>query len=608
MTKTPGLTQINSPVFSVGQLNSAFTKINTAFENTLSLDGSTPNAMGADLDLNGNDIINANIVYGQSIDVEEAMIGGKLFTGSITWRSDWLTSTSYQKLDVVRKDGDLYICLEEHTSGTFSTDLSSSKWEVFISNAVGPEGPQGDPGAAGAAGQGVPTGGTTGQVLSKIDNTDYNTQWTTPDDLSGLATVATTGAYSDLSGLPTLGTASAEDVGFFATAAQGALADSALQPGDTIPWTDVTGKPTFAAIATSGSASDLSTGTLPPARLALTVAELNTALSDGDVATGGGTATGTNTGDTPPGGTDGAIQSKSGSGFAGAANAQIEGDELRLPTIATPTAPAADGVKVFGRSVAGRSMVSMMGPSGLDTTLQPHFGRNRIGMWSPLGNSGTITSIGTLAPTAVGTATAANVATTNRHTRTRRITYRVTTPSTSAVAGWRCVTAQYTIGAAAAGDGGFHLITRWGPDTGVSTATNRCFVGIMAPITPTDTEPSTRINMVGVGWDAADTNIQIMHNDGSGTATKIDLGASFPVPTVDQTSLYEIALFSRPGTTQAVDYEFTDLVSGDVATGTITTDIPSTTTLISPHGWMSVGGTSSVIGIAMASMYIETDM
>ena len=61
-----------------------------------------------------------------------------------------------------------------------------------------------------------------------------------------LATVATSGAYSDLSGTPTLGTAAAEDVGYFATAAQGGLADTATQPGD------------LATVATSGSYSDLS--------------------------------------------------------------------------------------------------------------------------------------------------------------------------------------------------------------------------------------------------------------------------------------------------------------------------------------------------------------
>lgn len=35
-------------------------------------------------------------------------------------------------------------------------------------------------GETGANGQGVPTGGTTGQVLAKVDGTDYNTEWITP--------------------------------------------------------------------------------------------------------------------------------------------------------------------------------------------------------------------------------------------------------------------------------------------------------------------------------------------------------------------------------------------------------------------------------------------
>lgn len=38
---------------------------------------------------------------------------------------------------------------------------------------------KGAAGAPGAAGQGVPAGGTAGQVLRKIDGTDYNTEWAT---------------------------------------------------------------------------------------------------------------------------------------------------------------------------------------------------------------------------------------------------------------------------------------------------------------------------------------------------------------------------------------------------------------------------------------------
>ncbi len=49
--------------------------------------------------------------------------------------------------------------------------------------AVGPQGPQGETGPKGEAGdngQGVPTGGTEGQVLAKTDGTDFNTGWITP--------------------------------------------------------------------------------------------------------------------------------------------------------------------------------------------------------------------------------------------------------------------------------------------------------------------------------------------------------------------------------------------------------------------------------------------
>lgn len=55
-----------------------------------------------------------------------------------------------------------------------------------------------------------------------------------------LARVAFTGAYGDLLGLPTLGTAAAADTGDFATPAQGAKADSAVQPSALIDYVQTT--------------------------------------------------------------------------------------------------------------------------------------------------------------------------------------------------------------------------------------------------------------------------------------------------------------------------------------------------------------------------------
>lgn len=64
---------------------------------------------------------------------------------------------------------------------------AADKVTVFVEDATGEPSYKDDTGtvtslkgAAGAAGQGVPTGGTAGQVLRKIDGTDYNTEWATP--------------------------------------------------------------------------------------------------------------------------------------------------------------------------------------------------------------------------------------------------------------------------------------------------------------------------------------------------------------------------------------------------------------------------------------------
>lgn len=281
---------------------------------------------------------------------------------------------------------------------------------------------------------------------------------------------------------------------------------------------------------------------------------------------------------------------------------------LFFAAVATPAAPAAGSLRLFARSVGGRILPATMGPSGLDSPLNPHIGLNKIMHFSPTGNGTGITTIGAAALNVTGTATAKNWATTNRYTKMRGIEYLVTVAATAAIAGWRGAAAMLSVGSNAAGDGGFHYICRWGPSTGVATATTRAFVGLVnSTAAPTDAEPSIRANQVGMGWDAADTNIQFMHNDATGASTKIDLGPSFPVPTTDRAEVYEIAMFSPPGTTQSVSYRVTNLVTGAEASGTVTTDLPSTTTAMNPNAQMSVGGTSSVIGICLFGLYIETD-
>ena len=77
MAKKPDITTIASGYYSRQALNNNFENLQDGFDNTLSLDGSIPNAMGADIDLNSNDLLNASTVRASSI-----YLDGNLLTTS----------------------------------------------------------------------------------------------------------------------------------------------------------------------------------------------------------------------------------------------------------------------------------------------------------------------------------------------------------------------------------------------------------------------------------------------------------------------------------------------------------------------------------------------
>ena len=62
MAKKPTVSTITSGHASITSLNANFVALRDAFDNTLSRDGSSPNTMSADIDLNGNDITNVNTI------------------------------------------------------------------------------------------------------------------------------------------------------------------------------------------------------------------------------------------------------------------------------------------------------------------------------------------------------------------------------------------------------------------------------------------------------------------------------------------------------------------------------------------------------------------
>lgn len=69
MTKKPTVSSVPQTTNNVTTINNNFSNIREAFSNTLSLDGSTPNAMQADLDMNSNDLLNAGAVYATALSI-----------------------------------------------------------------------------------------------------------------------------------------------------------------------------------------------------------------------------------------------------------------------------------------------------------------------------------------------------------------------------------------------------------------------------------------------------------------------------------------------------------------------------------------------------------
>jgi hypothetical protein len=109
-----------------------------------------------------------------------------------------------------------------------------------------------------------------------------------------------------------------------------------------------------------------------------------------------------------------------------------------------------------------------------------------------------------------------------------------------------------------------------------TNANVRAFVGISTTINFTNVEPTALLNCIGLAKLTTSNNLHLIHNDGSGTATAIDLGASFPSNTIE-TDFYVLRLKTNGSN---VDYTVTRVNTGGVASGTLTTDLPSASTAL----------------------------
>jgi hypothetical protein len=238
---------------------------------------------------------------------------------------------------------------------------------------------------------------------------------------------------------------------------------------------------------------------------------------------------------------------------------------------------------VGGGSDMGRKFFCWARPQGLTTTV----------------------NVNNFSLSAIGTAASASQSVGNLHLFSKRLIYQAATASATAIAGVRNLFSQWCVGNGGK-IGGFKFTTRFGPATGTAAkTTRRGFFGMSSlSSSAIDSDPSTIFaNALGVGCDSADVNYQIIHRTNTGVATKVDTG--IPKSAADATEIYELTIECASG--GPVNFTFTNLNTDQRFTHAASSNLPAATTLLSPHLVYSVGGTSSVIGLAFMGMYIESE-
>lgn len=138
-------------------INNNSAAIVSAYDNTLSRDGTSPNQMGASLDMNSNDILNVNTLTTKSL------IAGDLQVHTAAWYvGAGAPSPSTGLIN------DMYL---DNTTEDVYGPKTKFGWGSPSANIKGSKGDTGN------TGPGVPVGGSTGQALTKVSNTDFNTTW-----------------------------------------------------------------------------------------------------------------------------------------------------------------------------------------------------------------------------------------------------------------------------------------------------------------------------------------------------------------------------------------------------------------------------------------------
>lgn len=291
---------------------------------------------------------------------------------------------------------------------------------------------------------------------------------------------------------------------------------------------------------------------------------------------------------------------------------------IEIPAIpAEPTTPAAGTMLSYAKSVSGRMLPKIKGPSGLDTCLQTALFQNRILLYVPLtGTTGTGAGSGLGPSWAVGgtvshpTPTSTAPAIANQMRRTRFANVVTTTNQTLGIKASSTDQINYWIGNAA-GLGGFFFAARFIVEL-YPASTVRIFAGMQSSsgvyVVASDIVTN---NSCGLWHDTTDPSTGagafnfVTRNATTTTKQQITLANAIAAG-----SAYDFYMFCAPnGTT--IYWRLDDINNAVTYENSTSTTLPVNTVFMGPQCAMSNGTanitvTTSAIGIA--GVYTESDL
>lgn len=151
---------------------------------------------------------------------------------------------------------------------------------------------------------------------------------------------------------------------------------------------------------------------------------------------------------------------------------------------------------------------------------------------------------------------------------------------------------------------GFTAVFKFNREEPTIVTAARIFLGMSAVITtPTNVNPTTQLNTIGIYKDTTDTNYKLF-SSGSSAGVVIDLGASFPCNT--RADCFELVLHS-PTNSGQVFYEVVCTNTGATASGEFSAaNLPNTYQFLTPRIWIT--NNTAAVATQLALHYAYGDV